>query len=119
MNSLPNEYATAKRCAIAYINSSKSGWIKYKIGKAGETSDERFANGYSVEYDNIKVFYSSKDPEDVSKMEKDLINEFQYDMKCQNDKDGFQSLNDVMTDHNKQYITYVVFKKKKSSFDIM
>lgn len=54
--------------------------------------------------------HPSKDPEEVSKMEKDLINEFKYDTKCHNDKDGFRSLNDPMTDRNKQYITYVVFK---------
>lgn len=107
------KYAKAKRCAITQINTLKSGWSKYKIGKAGETEQERFTNGYSGEYDDIITLYTSKDPEEVSKMEKDLINEFKYDTKCQNDKDGFQSLNDPMTDRNKQYITYVVFKKKK------
>lgn len=108
-----NNYARAKREAIAFIGSSKSHWEKYKIGKAGETKEERYQNGYSEEYDDIEVLYTSKDPNLVSKMEKELIDEFTLEFKCQNEKDGAKSFNDKMTDRNDEYITYVVYKNEK------
>ena len=70
------EFAKAKRMPITYINESKCYWSKYKIGKAGETAQERFSNGYNEVYDQIKVLFSSDDPDLASKMEKDLIDEF-------------------------------------------
>lgn len=109
------KFREAKRVAITTINTLKSHLKRYKIGKAGETADERFDNGYKDEYDSIKVLYTSKNPDLVSKMEKELIDELKLETKCRNEKDGDKSLNDPMTPRNGEYITYVVFKISNSA----
>ena len=75
-------------------------------------TDERFKNGYEDEYDEIKVLYTDKSPNKVSRMESILIDSCKEDPKCQNVKDGGHSVNDWMTDKNGEYITYIVYKRQ-------
>lgn len=89
----------------------------YKIGKTGERADERFKNGYEDEYDEIKVLYMDKNPDKVSIMESILIDSCKKDPKCQNVKDGGHSVNDLMTDKNGEYITYIVYKRQNHNND--
>ena len=101
---------------ITKVMNKMSSIIKlscsYKSGKTGERADERFKNGYEDEYDEIKVLYTDKSPNKVSRMESILIDSCKEDPKCQNVKDGGHSVNDWMTDKNGEYITYIVYKRQ-------
>lgn len=78
----------------------------FKIGKTGKTKEERFSEpDYDGVYDDIEVVYTSQDADFVSKMEADLIEEFQGNPKCDNirttDKDEMSE--------SKEYSVYVVW----------
>lgn len=108
--------ALLSHAEITKVMNKMSSIIKvscsYKIGKTGERTDERFKNGYEDEYDEIKVLYTDKSPNKVSRMESILIDSCKEDPKCQNVKDGGHSVNDWMTDKNGEYITYIVYKRQ-------
>lgn len=108
--------ALLSHAEITKVMNKMSSIIKlscsYKIGKTGERADERFKNGYEDEYDEIKVLYTDKSPNKVSRMESILIDSCKEDPKCQNVKDGGHSVNDWMTDKNGEYITYIVYKRQ-------
>ena len=107
--------ALLSHAEITKVMNKMSSIIKvscsYKIGKTGERADERFKNGYEDEYDEIKVLYTDKSPNKVSRMESILIDSCKEDPKCQNVKDGGHSVN-WMTDKNGEYITYIVYKRQ-------
>lgn len=111
--------ALLSNAEITKVMKTMSSIIKvscsYKIGKTGEKADERFKNGYEDEYDEIKVLYTDKNPDKVSRMESILIDSCKEDPKCQNVKDGGHSVNDLMTDKNGEYITYVVYKRQNQN----
>ncbi len=97
---------------VSFIDQAKEGWAHYKIGKSGNSAQERYAESdYYCTYDGIKVVYSSTSKQLVSQMEASLINYFINDPKCDNSKDGDNSINDTMAD-SKKYIVYVVYKKR-------
>lgn len=108
--------ALLSHAEITKVMNKMSSIIKvscsYNIGKTGERADERFKNGYEDEYDEIKVLYTDKSPNKVSRMESILIDSCKEDPKCQNVKDGGHSVNDWMTDKNGEYITYIVYKRQ-------
>lgn len=99
-----------RSCEVS-INAVMSQVEKFKIGKIGDTCDERLAN-YNGEYDKIISLHESSDKDEISRLEADLINMFIHNNKCMNEKDGEDSINDPMTDENNNYIVYMVYSKK-------
>lgn len=98
---------------VASINQTENEWMHFKIGKAGETAEERFQQeDYRNTYDGIYEVYASTSKILVDRMEAALINYFINDPKCDNKKDGDQSINDVMKD-SQRYIVYVVYKIRR------
>lgn len=101
---------------VSVINQVKDGWANFKIGKAGETTDERFGqNDYRNTYDDICEVYASTSKQLVDAMEAALIDHFVNDPKCDNHKDGDQSVNDNMKESGR-YIVYVVYKNRRKLF---
>jgi len=78
----------------------------FKIGKTGKTKEERFSESdYNGVYDDIDVVYTSQDSDFVSRMEADLIEEFQDNPKCDNIRTTDK---DEMSESDK-YSVYVVW----------
>lgn len=103
-----NEYGKAMLAASKIIKSCKS----FKIGKTGmDPFEKRLSEpDYSQEYKftGINDLFQSEDEEQVSKMESYLIDKYIDHPKCENKKDGDDSLNDTMTD-SEIYTTYIVW----------
>lgn len=94
------------------IESVKDELSHFKIGKTGNTVEERSAQSdYIDEYDGITKLYVSSSKTLVDRMEAALIERFKLDRKCDNNKGGSQSLNDDMAD-SKRFVVYMVFKFK-------
>lgn len=68
-------YRKILRSCEVRINAVMSQVEKFKIGKTGDTCDERFAN-YNDEYDDIISLHESSDKDEISRLEADLINMF-------------------------------------------
>ena len=88
---------------------------KYKIGKTGQTLDERFSQYQSngEDFERIEELYRSKSFDVVSNLESDLIDYYINDAKCKNIKDGEHSINDHMDIEAEVYFVYVVLKLKE------
>lgn len=85
---------------------------KYKIGKTGQTLEERLSQYKSngEDFKRIEELYKSESSDIVSKLESDLIDNYINDDKCENIKDGGHSISDHMDIENKVYYAYVVLK---------
>lgn len=94
------------------IESVKDKLSHFKIGKTGNTVEERSAQpDYCNDYDGIAELYVSSSKTLVSRMEAALIERFKFDRKCDNNRGGSQSLNDDMAD-SERFVVYMVFKFK-------
>lgn len=102
-------FELSKTTAVVKIETIETVCNHFKIGKTGQIPEDRFDSNYANYYDSIMVVYSSNNPDDVSQMEADLIDYYEGHPKCDNIKDGDESINDQMTSKNGQYITYVVY----------
>ncbi len=101
----------------ASITQAEREWTHFKIGKAGETKDERYQQeDYRKNYDGICEVYASSSKTLVDRMEAALINYFLDEPKCDNKKGGEQSVNDDMKDSHR-YIVYVVYKNRRKLFE--
>ena len=78
---------------------------KFKIGKTGQTKEDRFASEYSSEYDFIEVLTFSKYSKIITYLEKVMIKMFRNRKKCQNDQIGGGKM-----EKSKRYILYIVYK---------
>lgn len=102
---------------VSCIRQAENDWIHFKIGKAGESAEERFLQeDYRNTYDGICEVYASTSKTLVDKMEAALIDHFINDPKCDNHKDGDQSINDHMKE-SRRYIVYVVYKNRRKLFE--
>ena len=82
----------------------------FKIGKtAMELEERRSEPDYRDTYPNIVSVYESSNLILASKAEADLIDACINHPKCQNKKDGSESLNDRMGD-GKNYQVYIVWR---------
>lgn len=106
-------YATL-RLACNRINAIKKVDViipncsSFKIGKTGDTLDDRL-NNYNGEYNHIDlVLVGSKS--DVDDIESYLINQYINHPKCDNKKDGEASNNDSIAENAENYQVYVVWK---------
>lgn len=82
----------------------------FKIGKTGLSSEERRNKpDYKDIYPNITPLFTNKNKDLVSLAESEIINNVINEPKCDNKKDGDQSLNDNMAD-SENYMVYVVWR---------
>ena len=89
------------------INSLAVRVENFKIGKTGMTIEDRFAEpDYDGVYDDIDTVFTSDDPDEVSRMEADLIEEFKGHANCDNIR---TTEKDEMTESD-EYSVYVVWK---------
>lgn len=91
------------------INVIAQGCKHFKVGKTGETIQDRGNQPDYQEYDNIQSLFASNSSALISTLEKEYINMFNDHPKNDNDKDGKQSLFDKMAD-SEEYHLYVVWK---------
>ena len=80
----------------------------FKIGKTGQTPEERFEN-YKSDYDEIKPLYASSVPNVIDDAESELIDAYIDHPKCKNERNGDLSENDPMKDSG-EYCVYIVWK---------
>ena len=93
------------KAAIEEIaNSCKT----FKVGKTGETIQDRGNQQDYQAYDNIQSLFTSNSSALISTLEKTFINKFKDYSNNDNDKDGRQSLFDKMADSD-SYHLYVVW----------
>ena len=96
-----------KRLSLA-IATSVNDVERFKIGKTGQTVDDRYSKStYKDEYKGIVPIYSSEDSDEISRLEADLNKEFKKHPKCDNDRTTDK---DDMTDSEGDYTLYVVWK---------
>ena len=78
--------------AIARIEGLADGYSRFKIGKTGQTIEDRFNSEYADEYDGIHPICNSTNKALIDQWEIDLIEHFQeapgYAGKCDNDAVG-------------------------------
>lgn len=92
-----------------YINDIAKVCKHFKLGKTGETIQDRGNQPDYQDYDNIQSLVASNSSALISTLEKKYINMFKDYPKNDNDKDGRQSLFDKMAD-SEEYHLYVVWK---------
>lgn len=80
----------------------------FKIGKTGDTLDDRL-NNYNGEYNHIDSVFLGGELE-VDDMESYLIDKYINHPKCDNKKEGLASYNDTMVNDNNEYQVYVAWK---------
>lgn len=80
----------------------------FKIGKTGDTLDDRL-NNYDEAYNHIDSVFSGGELE-VDDMESYLIDKYIDDPKCDNKKDGSASNNDIMAEDAEMYQVYIAWK---------
>lgn len=105
---------TALRSAWNRVNAQKivdkiiPNCSSFKIGKTGDTLDDRL-NNYNGEYNHIDSVFLGGELE-VDDMESYLIDKYLAHPKCDNKKGGLASYNDTMVNDNNVYQVYVVWK---------
>ena len=98
-----------KRAAAQHeVNKLIVGCEAFKIGKTGQTRDERLSE-YGDEYTNMEFVYTGS-REQVDAMEYILIEYFSLHHKCENIKDGLKSNHDNMKEGAPEYHVYVVWR---------
>lgn len=79
----------------------------FKIGKTGQTIEERYNEEYSDTYDYYEVIGSSENKSTIDNFEKYMIDRFSNLPKCNNDQIG----GGEMVKSNK-YIVYLVYNNQ-------
>lgn len=103
------QYQRDLKSAKTTISSIANRAENFKIGKTGMSIENRFGEpDYNGVYDEICSVYSSEDPDFVSRMEADLIEEFKNNKKCDNIRTTDQ---DDMAD-SEEYSVYVVWNNE-------
>jgi hypothetical protein len=100
----------AKLCierAESIIKNCKS----FKIGKTGQTLENRFNLKYKTDFENVKQLYYSRNEQLINQLESTLNSYFISHPKNSNLKEG--SAGD-MTDTNDKYLLYIVFTPQRS-----
>ena len=94
--------------AVCRIKEIREECKFYKIGKTGMLLADRLNEpDYRDKYTSIEPVYETSSKELCSYAESELINAFIEDDKCDNVKEGEQSLGDNLAD-NAPYYVYVV-----------
>lgn len=92
-----------------YISEIAKDCKHFKVGKTGESIQDRGNQPDYQDYDNIQSLFVSNSSAIISALEKKYINSFKDYLNNDNDKDGRQSLFDKMTNSN-EYHLYIVWK---------
>ena len=96
--------------ALSKTRSVVEKCSRFKIGKTGETLEERFSQpDYKDRYQHIDSLYSSSSQMDVDNMERDLLLKYIFHPKCDNMKDGLSSHSDTMRENAEKYHVYIVW----------
>lgn len=100
------KYLKLKERIRQSIASSAFAYNHFKIGKTGQTLDDRYNNSsYKVDYNGISPLHVSENPDEISQLEADLIENFIGDPKCDNDRTTDK---DDMTS-SERYTLYLVW----------
>lgn len=83
-------------------------YSKFKIGKTGQSLEERFKGEYADEYESIQLLGWDLESDIIDDLEKHLIWRFKHLDNCQNDQVGGGEMARAMV-----YRVYVVFSLKK------
>ena len=81
-------------------------FANFKIGKTGQTIEERYEQEYKNDYDHYMVFGTSKDKRTIDEFEKYLISRFDKYENCDNKQEGGGDMID-----SDEYLVYVVYNK--------
>lgn len=95
---------------VCAINEVVEKCSHFKIGKTGETIQDRGNQPDYQEYDLIQSLFSSPSEDLISILEKRFIDMFIDHSKNDNDKTGEQSVNDEMAKSD-EYHLYIVWKQ--------
>lgn len=76
----------------------------FKIGKTGQTLDERYRQEYESDYEGKQELFSSSSKEEVDNMEEYLIERFIHEEKCDNEQVGGGDMT-----NSSRYLVYLVF----------
>lgn len=100
------KYQRLKESIRVAIASSIFDFSHFKIGKTGQTLEDRFSKStYKEDYKGIIPVHVSDDPDEISQLEADLIENFKDNPKCDNNRTTDK---DEMTESDK-YTLYVVW----------
>ncbi len=96
---------------IGHLNDIVNQCTSFKIGKTSNPEARHNSPDYRDKYPNIEVLYTSKSKELVSYVEAILIDECLSSVadRCDNEKDGEESLRDTMG-ASCEYYVYVVWR---------
>ena len=85
--------------------------VSFKIGKTGMMLEKRGNSpDYAGKYKCIEPLYESSNPNDVSRIEAHLINTYINWARCDNEKEGADSIYDHMSDVATKYYVYIVWR---------
>ena len=98
------------REVIDVIDTIAARCSHFKVGKTGESIQDRGNQPDYQDYDYIQSLFSNSSKSLVSELESLFINKFKKYRNNDNDKDGAQSINDQMKDSG-EYHLYVVWKE--------
>lgn len=104
-----------KKAILEFVQSSVVSKVEmivvgcksFKIGKTGQTKEERFA-GYKDEYEEYSVVYEGS-RKMVSDMESYLIRYYKDNPKCDNERGPKASNKDEMKEDSTKFHVYVVW----------
>lgn len=103
------DYVKATTDSIKKIEKVVGTCSSFKIGKTGQSLQDRFDSEYKDQYDRIVEVYCSSNESEISALERWLIEYFQtlekYSSKCDNKASGGGDM-----DYSSKYYIYVVVK---------
>lgn len=96
---------------ISRLNDIVNLCTSFKIGKTSNPEARHNSPDYKDKYPNFEVLYTSKSKELVSYVEAILIDECLSSVadRCDNEKNGEESLSDTMSG-SREYYVYVVWR---------
>jgi hypothetical protein len=86
------------------LKSSISGYSNFKIGKTGQTLEDRFGTDYKEDYAYMKQLGYSDSSSTIDNLEEYLIKEFMNYSNCDNEQVGGGEMAS-----SKKYIVYLVY----------
>lgn len=106
----------ALRSAMDILNDILPNCKSFKIGKTHDLAQRKSEDDYREKYDHITELYSSTSKILVGYVEALFIDACLEELPtmCDNEKGGYESLNDQMTDSDTYYV-YVVWSEKETT----
>lgn len=89
------------------LENQIENFFNFKIGKTGQTIEERYEQEYKNYYNNYMIVGTSKNKSTIDDFEKYLIDRFYEFINCNNEQVGGGDMTD-----SDEYIVYVVYNNK-------